>query len=170
MKTAAKPAGADRTRRPLDWLFVRLPHLAMAIVLLAGVIINFTNVVLRYGFNSPIFWAEEVLVFLTIWGVCLGLVAITYRGEHLNMDLFSAKFGAKTTRVVNTILVVTFLAALSVAAWQSFKVVSFLIQTGQVSIAAEVPKSIPNAAFLFGFVLAGLAVILRVRSYMANKF
>ena len=37
--------------------------------MLAGVAIVFANVVGRYVFGRAIFWAEEVLVFLVVWGV-----------------------------------------------------------------------------------------------------
>ena len=63
-----------------------------ALLFLVAVAINIINVIARYVFSDPIFWAEEVLIFIVIWTVFI-LVAgsITYRGAHLNMDLIYSR-------------------------------------------------------------------------------
>ena len=34
-----------------------------------AIAINLANVVGRYVFAAPVFWAEEVLMFMIIWGI-----------------------------------------------------------------------------------------------------
>ena len=55
-------------------------------LILAGVALNFANVVGRYVFFQPIIWAEEVLVFIMIWCVMLGATVVTWENQHLRMD------------------------------------------------------------------------------------
>ena len=49
-----------------------IPRLAIGLILLLCIGINCANIVGRYVFLAPLDWAEEVLSFLIIWGVCLG--------------------------------------------------------------------------------------------------
>ena len=47
-----------------------IPRAAIGLILLLAIAINFANIVGRYVFSAPLPWAEEVLSFLVIWGVC----------------------------------------------------------------------------------------------------
>lgn len=154
----------------LRTLLFRLPQWIMAAVLLGGVAIIFANVVSRYFFGRAIFWAEEVLVFMSIWGVFLGLVSVTFNGEHLNMDLFSARLRGRWKTALNALVLLTLVVCCLFVAFQSWKIVSLFFQSGQVSIAASIPKAIPHAALLVGFSLSALAALVRFRSYLSGKF
>ena len=52
--------------------FVTAPNWILGTLMLAGVAIVFANVVGRYVFGRAIFLAEEVLVFLVVWGCSWG--------------------------------------------------------------------------------------------------
>ena len=75
----------------LQFCFVRLPYVITGVIFLAAAFINIGNVVGRYVFSAPIFWAEEVMVFMVIWAVFLSAISITFSGSHLSMDLFYAR-------------------------------------------------------------------------------
>jgi TRAP-type C4-dicarboxylate transport system permease small subunit len=166
LPTAAGPN--DRSIATLT--FVTVPELIMGTLMLVGVAINITNVIGRYLFGYAFFWAEEIMVFITIWGVFIGLAAITYKGDYLNMDLFSRAFTGRARLVLNSVIAITLLACCAFMIKQSFQVVTMLAQAGQVSVSASVPKQIPHAALLVGFILTVLAVIVRIRSYITGKF
>lgn len=154
----------------LRTLLFRLPQWIMATLMLSGIAIIFVNVVSRYFFGRAIFWAEEVLVFMSMWGVFLGFVAVTFSGEHLNMDLFSARLKGRWKSALNALVVLTLVVCCVFVAVQSWKIVSLFAQSGQVSVAASIPKAIPHAALLVGFSLAALAALVRFRSYLSGKF
>jgi len=151
-------------------LLYRLPRWIMGALMLLGVALIAANVVSRYFFGAAIFWAEEILVFMSMWGVFLGMVAVTFRGEHLSMDLFSSRLAGRARLALNALVWVTLLACCVFVAVQSWKTVTLFVQAGQVSIAAGVPKAIPHAALLAGFALAALAAAVRVRAYISGKF
>ncbi|HVL59271.1 MAG TPA: TRAP transporter small permease [Burkholderiaceae bacterium] len=154
----------------MRFVFVTLPHWLLGLLMLAGVTIAFANVVARYVFGVAIFWAEEILVFLTIWGVFIGVASITYRREHLNMDLFSAANTSPRVRLaLNVALVGVFLACCGFMLVQSVQVVSLLRDSGSVSVSAGVPRWIPNAAIPVGFGLAMLALLVRLRAYLTER-
>lgn len=150
--------------------FVTVPRWILGTLMLAGVAINFANVVGRYLFGQALFWAEETMVFITIWGVFIGMAAIAYNGEHLNMDLFSQSVRGRWRIALNAGAAGTLLACCLFVAWQSFQVVALFAGAGQVSVAAGIPKAIPHAALAVGFLLTAAAVLVRIRSYLAGKF
>ena len=142
----------------------------MGTALLAGLAINLANVIGRYAFGYSLYWAEEVLVYLMIWGVFIGVAAVAYKGEHLNMDLFSASMAKPWSTIINACMVLILVLACGFAISQSWKVVALFIRAGQVSVAAGIPKAIPHAALLVGFALMLLAVLFRLRAYLRGRF
>jgi TRAP-type C4-dicarboxylate transport system permease small subunit len=151
-------------------LFVRLPYLITGTLLLVATAINLANVIGRYLFGAAIFWAEEILVFIVIWSVFLTVPSIAYRGDHVSMDLFTARFRPPWRRLVNSAMVVLLIACGVFVVVQSYRVVTLHARMGAVSVAAGVPLAIPHAALLVGFVLTVLAVLARVRAYVNGKF
>jgi TRAP-type C4-dicarboxylate transport system permease small subunit len=166
----AGPVGEHQPGKAARLLFVSLPRWIMGGALIAGLAINLANVIGRYAFGFSLHWAEEVLVYLMIWGVFIGVAAVAYKGEHLNMDLFSSSMGRPWSTIINACMVLILLLCCGFAISQSWKVVSLFVQAGQVSVAAGIPKAIPHAALLVGFSLMLLAVLARIRSYLTGKF
>lgn len=153
----------------MRFLFVTLPRWVMGVLMLAGVAICFSNVVARYLFGHALFWAEEVMVFLTIWGVFLGVAAAAYERAHLNMDLFSNTFRGRAVYALNASLVAVLVAACAFMVWQSAQVVALFYQAGVKSVAAGVPKWISHSALPVGFALMALAVLVRIRYYLTGR-
>lgn len=153
----------------MRFVFVTLPRWVMGVVMLAGVAICFSNVVARYLFGYALFWAEEVMVFLMIWGVFLGVAAAAYERSHLNMDLFSNTFRGRAVYALNAALVAVLLAACIFMVVQSWQVVTLFYQGGARSVSAGVPKWIAHSALPVGFALMALAVLVRIRHYLGGR-
>jgi TRAP-type C4-dicarboxylate transport system permease small subunit len=157
---AARRTSATLTiRLALRWLLRDIPRAAVGVVILLAIAINFANIIGRYVFLSPLPWAEEVLVFLVIWGVCLGASAVTYDNRHLDMDLFVVRFPPKlrvALAVLQRVAMVGFCAFTAVNAWT---IVVLMARNGQVSITAGIPMTIPYAAFVTGFALMAVAAV-----------
>jgi TRAP-type C4-dicarboxylate transport system permease small subunit len=64
--------------RAIEWLLIGL--LGVMVVLV------FSNVVLRYGFNSGIVFSEEVSRFVFMWLTLLGALVAMHDGAHLGMN------------------------------------------------------------------------------------
>ena len=142
----------------MRFLFVTLARGVMGSVMLAGVAICIANVVARYFFGYALFWAEEVMVFLTIWGVFIGVAAAAYERAHLNMDLFSHTFRGTVLAFLNALLVAVLLAACVFMIVQSWQVVTLFYQGGVTSVSAGVPKWIAHSAIKSGAItLAAVA-------------
>ncbi len=151
-------------------VFLKIPHAIAGVLFFVAAAINIFNVVARYVFSAPLFWAEEVLVFIVIWVVFLIAGSVTYRGAHLNMDLIYAKLSPPWKTLVNIAIVVTLIVCCVYTAMQSWKVVSLHYRNSGVTAATEIPLLIPHAALLFGFSFMALAALVRFRAYVTGKF
>ena len=54
-------------------------------ILALEVLLLTATVVLRYGFNRPLTWSDEVAEILIIWQAMLGAAVALYRNEHLGL-------------------------------------------------------------------------------------
>jgi C4-dicarboxylate transporter DctQ subunit len=153
----------------MRFIFVTLARGVMGILMLAGVAICFANVVARYLFGYALFWAEEVMVFLIIWGVFIGVAAAAYDRAHLNMDLFAGTFRGLTLQVLNALIVAVLLASCVFMIVQSWQVVTLFYQGGVTSVSAGVPKWISHSALPVGFALMALAVLSRLKLYLHGR-
>ena len=136
-----------------------LPRAVIGAIILLAIAINFANIVARYVFLAPLPWAEEILVFLVIWGVCLGASAVTYDRRHLVLDLFSASFPPRLRIVLEALTLVAMVGFCGFACIQAWKIVAIMAQNVQVSITASVPMTIPYAAFVVSFGLITAAAV-----------
>jgi TRAP-type C4-dicarboxylate transport system permease small subunit len=146
-------------RLALRWLLRDVPRAAVGVVILLAIAINFANIIGRYVFLAPLPWAEEVLVFLVIWGVCLGASAVTYDNRHLDMDLFVVRFPPKLRAALEALQLAVLVGLCAFTAVNAWTIVAVMARNGQVSITAGVPMTIPYAAFVTGFALIAVAAV-----------
>ena len=167
MSDSEKPAPPPAWQRHL---FVTAPRTLTAALILAGIAINFANVVSRYLFNFALYWAEEIMVFVIVWCVFIGTISVAFNGAHLKMDLLSARIPNPWKGIVNGAMALAFVGCGIFVAVQSWTAINLFARSGDVSVTASVPMVIPHSALLIGMVLMVLAVVVRWRAYLKNRF
>lgn len=88
----------------------RIEETTIAIILGVMTIMTFANVVARYVFNSNIFWALELTVFLFAWLVLLGASYAVKKTLHLGVDALVNVAQPGTKKVLGLIVVAVCLA------------------------------------------------------------
>ena len=162
---------AARGKRPVEELiFIKLPHVVAGVMFLLAVAINIVNVVGRYVFSTPVFWAEEVLIYIVIWTVFIVAGSVTYRGAHLNMDLIYSSLPRPLQIAVNTAVLAALIACTLFASYRAWDIVLLHIKNHSVTAGTNIPLAIPSTALAFGFAFMAVAAIVRWRSYLAGKF
>lgn len=146
-----------------------LPRVAIGILMLAMIIINLANVIGRHAFDQALFWAEEIMKLCLVWGVFLGAIAVTYRGNHLRMDLFSSGFGRSWSTVLNIATTVLLVVVTCYIAYYSYQVVMIIHMTGRVSDAAQYPMILQHLSVLVGLILMIVAVAACWRLYLFGR-
>jgi TRAP-type transport system small permease protein len=130
--------------------------------MLAVVAVNFANVVARYGFGRSIFWADEAMIFMIIWGILVGIIAVTYEDSHLDMNLLAAALPDAIRKPLIIFVSLGTLAIFTLMAWQATKVIGVMARNNQKSIALGIPMTIPHTALLVGFGLSAVAILVRL--------
>jgi TRAP-type C4-dicarboxylate transport system permease small subunit len=137
--------------------------------MLAAVALNFANIVGRYVFGWAIVWTEVILVVWLAWSVCIGMMVVTYRGQHLSMDLLSANLRGGLRTANNALMFAAMAGCLAYAALQSAKVVILMVKTGQTHPSIGFPLWVPNLAILAGLALSLCALLLSARARLAGR-
>jgi TRAP-type C4-dicarboxylate transport system permease small subunit len=160
------PAAAAAPMSLARRLFVRIPYLIAGSLLLAAIAINMANVIGRYVFATPVFWAEEVLSFMIIWSVCVAAGAISYQGAHVTMDLLAAALGPGYRAFIGVLTV----ACSAFVVTQTVRILALYQRTGETSMAARFPLLYAHSAVLVGFALMGIVALIRARAHVRNTF
>lgn len=138
------------------------------IALLAGVTLNFVNVVGRYAFNAPISWAEETMLFLMIGGVFLSAGVVAWESSHIRVeilvDLLPRRSRTGARAFAHVAEAATAIALVVVTVPVVYKLYTFK----QMAEAAEIPVWIPQATIPLGFALLALVAVLRIVSVFGH--
>ena len=79
--------------------FDRIEENLIAILLGIMTLLTFANVIARYVFNSNIFWALELTVFMFAWLVLLGASYAVKKTSHLGVDAIVNMMGPSKRRI-----------------------------------------------------------------------
>jgi len=161
---------SSKQRQIEELIFIKIPQVTAGTLFLIAVAINIVNVIGRYIFSTPVFWAEETLSFMMIWVVFLVAGSITYRGAHLNMDLVYSILPAAWKHVVRIAVVIALIVCALFTAFQSLKIVTLHFHNHSMTAGTEIPLAIPASALLFGFSFIAVAAMVRLRSYLTGNF
>ena len=163
----------------LKLILTNLDAIITAVTLSICVVLVNANVIMRYFFNSPIRWAEEVVTSLFVWTVFIGSAYAYRKHSHLGVDILVNLMPPKMKAVVKSVMSVVELFVLSMLTVISSQYVYHLIfnRAGKLKIVMtdmlRIPKWWTAIAVPIGF---GLSVIYSVyfmvkgvRAYLAKK-
>ena len=69
---------------------------ALAIATFVGMFLCvFVQVVLRYGFDRPMVWSDELARYLFVWCAFLGWIIAARRHSHLSVSVIADRCGAR---------------------------------------------------------------------------
>lgn len=81
-------------------------------------LIMICQVVLRYAFNRPLFWAEEISVELLVFMTLFGFSVLLQSRKLIEIDILKNVFPKKLDHVILVVLQVVGLGVLAVLAWK----------------------------------------------------
>lgn len=122
------------------------------IVLMASLIVSIiaAQVFMRYFFNNPFTWVEE-LATLTLIYLCFFAADVVYKEKlHISVEYFVKKLPEKVQAVINTILYTTIIVFFIIIIPKTYQLVK--MQLGIITSAAiVVPKSVYTLPVLLIF-------------------
>jgi len=131
-------------------------------MLVLSVAINFANIIGRYFLSVSIPWAEEMMLFLMIGAVFLGIGPVGWLGRHIRMDVVVSLLPPRARElfeIFSDVVTVATCVMLAVFAWP---VMTMLAELDQRSAMANIPLVVPQAVVPFGLLLMGLLIAVRL--------
>lgn len=155
-KSAADRAG-DR--------IVTIVERVLALALMAAIFLDFVNVLGRYSGGFSFVGVDELEIYVLIAIAFVGAAAVTWRRQHLRMDVIIAACPRFVQKVVPLVEMIVMLVVTGFLGLQSFAYVKKVWSLGAVSDIAQVPMWIPHSMVCIGFFL--IAIIVLVRGFQA---
>lgn len=112
--------------------------LSLLVAAIAGIIM--TQVVLRYGFSAPLFWAEEVAALLMVFVTLLGLSLLIHSERLIAIEFLPGLLGNRARHVMTALFGSAIVALLVFIAWLAVT----WIQQPQVQIELSSTTRLPR--------------------------
>jgi TRAP-type C4-dicarboxylate transport system permease small subunit len=132
----------------------------IALLLVLMIAMVFTNVVMRYGFDSGLRESIELSRMGMVWLVMLGAVVVLRRDEHLALtELSERAFPRFVPLLKRLVFVVIFISALMLF-WGSFRQMN--ANWNNISQVTGLPSGLFYLAGVISAVLMGAIALLRI--------
>ena len=168
-KSMGETPGPDDRAHRIERAIIKTLRFIMGVLVLVIVVVSGANVVARYVFLAPFFWAEEVLVFAMIGFVYVGVILVTWDGRHLKMDILSQLLKSPWKEAVNLVSALLFVGAGGFMTVQAIKVTTTQFAYDGRSLAADIPLVIPHSLVLIGFLFMTVIAIVRFRAFVRGE-
>jgi TRAP-type C4-dicarboxylate transport system permease small subunit len=114
----------------------------VVVVLLTGGIaaIMMTQVVLRYFFGAPLFWAEEISVQLLVFASVFGLSLLMRRGDLVSIDFLPRALSPRARHALMAALGGVMLAVIVFVAWLAWNWIGRSDVRLELSATTQLPR------------------------------
>jgi len=127
----------------------------------AGTLLLFSNVVLRYLFDSGITWVLEAVQYIFAWVVLIGAAHGFKTGIHLGIDILVEKFSPAMQRRISLLAAGLSILFVSMIWGYSIQYTIKVYSWGDLTLDLQIPQWIPYLAIPVGLFLM-LYHLLRV--------
>lgn len=151
--------------------FVEMLLYYLAALLLIGVAVAvFYNVVLRYAFNSPALWSEDVPRVFQIWMTYLAVAVATKRGQNIRVTVIIDKFRPRPRLILEVFMHILVLIMVATMIWFNFPVLELtmrgrMLSTGWPNAVSFIPVSVGG---VFIFLYQSSLILRSIRAYRAG--
>lgn len=140
----------------------RTIEIVLALAFLLAIALNFANVIGRYVFGRSILWADEIQIFIMIAMTFIGAAIVTWRRQHLRMDVLAKMLPAPIQTLLKVLELVAMLALTGFVLYHATDYTLRMLDIGRTSDTAGVPMWIPHGSVAFGFGLIALVSLYLV--------
>jgi len=152
--------------RGIGWL-IRLIEVGMVILLGGMAVMVFTNVVLRYGFNTGINFSEEAARYFFVWLTFIGAVITFRENAHLGVETLVRLFGRRgriICMLLTNLLIILCMAVLFRGTWLQAP-----INASMVAPVTGMPMIWIFGVTFFTSIGMGLIALIRVIRILTGK-
>lgn len=147
--------------RVIDAFMTALQRL-LGLALIVAVLLNFANVVGRYGFGRSILWGDEVQMVILVAVTFLGVAIVAWRRQHLVMDMLLQRMPAPLRITVRLFETAVLVVIAGLVGTHSYSYASQMYLLGRLSDNAEIPMWMPHSTVVIGFAMLVLVALWQV--------
>ena len=142
----------------------QLAVLALGAVGLAATVLGTLAVVSRYAFSLPISVSDEVVTYLIVWALLLGVGLGECEDTHIRATILIDKLGPPGQLWANRLTLLLTLVFAAMLAWYGGQIAYQRLALGEVSATMlQFPQWIARASIPVGFAIVFLAATARLR-------
>lgn len=145
-------------KEPLD-LFLPVRWIVSAMLIIV-VTITILQIVMRYAFNAPLIWSEELVRLMVVWITFIGASAVCYDGRHLNVEVFFKAAPPRLRAAMRLFNGVVSLAFLAVLGWHSITLVKIEMMQDMSALPLKIGHI--RLAATVGCVLMIIGILARI--------
>ena len=108
-------------------------------VLTFMMLLTVTDVLMRFLFNSPILGTVELIEYLMIPVVFLGLAWCAVRRENIKVDILTIRLNPRLRAIIDSITCFLSLVIMVFISWQSYSEMNFVKEASKVSDILHIP-------------------------------
>ncbi len=139
----------------LDWA---VTCVAMAVL----IFVTFIGVIMRYFFNDPFVWTEEVQLWCFVWVAFIGGGATFRSGGHVSIDILVDSLPKSLQKIIKVIEYIVVIAVLIYYTTYSTVLVQQMIKTERVTNILGIPYGLIYGAFPVGCILMIISYTITV--------
>jgi len=125
----------------------------ITIAFAVATLLLFTNVVLRYLFNTGLTWALEAVQYLFAWVVLVGSAHGVKMGTHLGIDILIDKLPRKPRKAIVLFAACLCLVFVAIVDYQSIIYITKIYQWGDLTEDLQIPQWVPYISIPVGLTL-----------------
>ena len=125
----------------------------ITIAFAVATLLLFSNVVLRYAFDTGMSWVLEAVQYLFAWVVLIGAAHGVKMGIHLGIDLVIEKLSPALRKKVVLFAVLCCLVFVAIVDYQSMRYIFKIYQWGDLTEDLQIPQWLPYLALPIGLSL-----------------
>lgn len=140
----------------------RIEVAAASAVLAILILVTFIGVPMRYLFNHPFTWEEEVQLACMVWITFLAAPAAFRNKSHVAIEILVDSLPKQMRRVVEMLIPVVVYAVLLYFFFKSFDFISVMLRTSRKTPILMIPYS-------WIYAIAPVSIVLMLISYTEQK-
>ena len=143
-------------------------YLASALFIAIGFIVSY-EVIMRYLFNSPTIWVNEVSRFLQIWATYLALTYSFHKQDFIRITVIYDRLNENGKKILDFISFIFILIFSSFVVYFGWLIAYDSLKVGRTSSTIlDVPSFLTELAIPLCFAFLVLRVILEIIKYVRN--
>ena len=143
-------------------------YLASALFITIGFIVSY-EVIMRYLFNSPTIWGNEVSRFLQIWATYLALTYSFHKNDFIRITVIYDRLNENGKKILDFISFIFILIFSCFVVYYGWLIAYDSLKVGRTSSTIlDVPSFLTELAIPLCFAFLVLRVILEAIKYIRN--